>query len=163
MTGRHAEAHRRSLEDKEGFWLEAAKAVTWTKPPTRALDARNPPFYRWFPDGRLNVAANCLDRHVSAGRGDQAALIYDSPMTGRIESFSYRQLTERVAIEITITCKYGGITTSTMSGGSEKWEGTLGELRRGITIDAKGDGFTNRATFSTSGFPPEPKLPEWHR
>ncbi len=97
MTGRHAEAHRRSLEDKEGFWLEAAKAVTWTKPPTRALDAKNPPFYRWFPDGRLNVAANCLDRHVSAGRGDQAALIYDSPMTGRIESFSYRQLTERVA------------------------------------------------------------------
>ena len=73
------------------------------------------------------------------------------------------KLTERVAIEITITCKYGGITTSTMSGGSEKWEGTLGELRRGITIDAKGDGFTNRATFSTSGFPPEPKLPEWHR
>ena len=97
MTGRHAEAHRRSLEDKEGFWLEAAKAVTWTRPPTRALDSAKPPFYRWFPDGRLNVAANCLDRHVAAGRGDQAALIYDSPMAGKVESFTYRQLTERVA------------------------------------------------------------------
>ncbi|MBL8691790.1 MAG: hypothetical protein JNL04_21960, partial [Rhodospirillaceae bacterium] len=56
--GRHAEAHRRSLEDKEGFWLEAAKAVSWSKPPTRALDSSRPPFYRWFPDGRLNVAHN---------------------------------------------------------------------------------------------------------
>ena len=97
MTGRYAEAHRRSLEDKEGFWLEAAKAVTWTRPPTRALDASKPPFYRWFPDGRLNVASNCLDRHVAAGRGDQPALIYDSPMAGKVESFTYRQLTERVA------------------------------------------------------------------
>ncbi len=97
MTGRHAETHRRSLEDKEGFWLEAAKAVTWTRPPTRALDASKPPFYRWFPDGRLNVASNCLDRHVAAGRGDQPALIYDSPMAGKVESFTYRQLTERVA------------------------------------------------------------------
>ncbi len=97
MTGRHAEAHRRSLEDKEGFWLEAAKSVSWTRPPTKALDSSRPPFYRWFPDGRLNVAHNCLDRHVEAGRGDQAALIYDSPMTGKIETFTYRQLTERVA------------------------------------------------------------------
>ena len=97
MTGRHAEAHRRSLEDKEGFWLEAARAVTWTRPPTKALDAKNPPFYRWFPDGRLNVAANCLDRHIAAGRGDQAALIYDSPMAGTAATYTYRQLTERVA------------------------------------------------------------------
>ena len=97
MTGRHAEAHRRSLIDKEGFWLEAAKAVSWTQPPTRALEASRPPFYRWFPDGRLNVAHNCLDRHVEAGRGDQDALIYDSPMTGKKERFTYRQLTQRVA------------------------------------------------------------------
>src|SRR5262245_8911827 len=97
MTGRHAEAHRRSLEDKEGFWLEAAKAVAWTTPPTKALESSRPPFYRWFPDGRLNVAFNCLDRHVEAGRGDQAALIYDSPMTGKVETFTYKRLTERVA------------------------------------------------------------------
>ena len=97
MTGRHAEAHRRSLIDKEGFWLEAAKAVSWTQPPTRALEASRPPFYRWFPDGRLNVAHNCLDRHVEAGRGDQDALIYDSPMTGKKERFTSRQLTQRVA------------------------------------------------------------------
>jgi propionyl-CoA synthetase len=97
MTGRYAEAHRRSLADKEGFWLEAAKAVTWTRAPTRALDASRPPFYRWFPDGRLNVAANCLDRHVASGRGDQLALIYDSPMAGRVERYTFRELTERVA------------------------------------------------------------------
>ncbi|MSP48501.1 MAG: propionyl-CoA synthetase [Alphaproteobacteria bacterium] len=97
MTGRYAEAHRRSLADKEGFWLEAAEAVTWTTPPTRALDASKPPFYRWFPDGRLNVAANCLDRHVAAGRGEQPALIYDSPMAAKVERFTYRELTLRVA------------------------------------------------------------------
>mgnify|MGYP003348622820 CR=1 FL=1 len=48
MTGRHAEAHRRSLADKNGFWLDAAKAITWTKAPARALDDSRPPFYRWF-------------------------------------------------------------------------------------------------------------------
>jgi propionyl-CoA synthetase len=95
--GRYAEAHKRSLEDKEGFWLEAAKHVSWTKPPTRALEASNPPFYRWFPDGRLNVAHNCLDRHIEAGRGDQLALIYDSPMAGKTETYTYRELTLRVA------------------------------------------------------------------
>jgi len=95
--GRYAEVHKRSLGDKEGFWLEAAKLVSWSKAPSRALDASNPPFYRWFPDGRLNVSHNCLDRHVEAGRGDQPALIYDSPMAGKTETYSYRELARRVA------------------------------------------------------------------
>ena len=59
-------------------WRRRA-AIDWTTPPTRALDASRPPFYRWFPDGELNVCHNALDRHVDAGRGEQAALIYDSP------------------------------------------------------------------------------------
>ncbi len=67
------------MDDPEGFWLGAAQAIDWHVPPTRALDASRPPFYRWFPDGELNVCHNALDRHVDAGRGDQAALIYDSP------------------------------------------------------------------------------------
>ena len=57
---------RASMDDPEAFWLDAAQAVDWHTPPTRALDAR-PPFYRWFPDGELNVCANALDRHVDAG------------------------------------------------------------------------------------------------
>jgi propionyl-CoA synthetase len=97
MTGRHADAHRRSLADKDAFWLEAASAVTWSTPPSRALDASKPPFYRWFRGARLNVANNCLDRHIAEGRGGQPALIYDSPMTGTVASFTYRQLTDRVA------------------------------------------------------------------
>jgi len=96
MTGRYAETHRRSLEDKDGFWLEAARGISWMKPPVAALDDSNPPLYRWFRGARLNVAANCLDRHVADGRGEQAALIYDSPLAGTLQTITYRVLTERV-------------------------------------------------------------------
>ena len=74
---------RASVDDPEAFWLDAARAIDWQTAPTKALDAR-PPFYRWFPDGELNICANALDRHVEAGNGDRAALIYDSPVTGTI-------------------------------------------------------------------------------
>ena len=61
------------------------------------LDDANPPFYRWFPDGELNTCANALDRHVEAGRGDQAALIYDSPVTGTKRTYTYRELLDQTA------------------------------------------------------------------
>lgn len=77
--GAYSEAYRRSLAEPDAFWLEAAKTITWTKTPERALDDTNPPFYRWFPDGELNTSYNALDRHVEAGRGGQDALIWDSP------------------------------------------------------------------------------------
>ena len=70
---------------------------TGPRPPTRALDASRPPFYRWFPDGELNVCHNALDRHVDAGRGDQPALIYDSPVTGTRRSYTYAELRDEVA------------------------------------------------------------------
>ena len=89
--------HRRSLADREGFWLEAAEAVDWTRRPTRALDDSQPPFYRWFPDGELNTCVNALDRHVAAGRGDQAALLYDSPVTGTTARLSYADLLDQVS------------------------------------------------------------------
>jgi propionyl-CoA synthetase len=89
--------HRRSLTDQEGFWLEAAEAVDWTRRPTRALDDSRPPFYRWFPDGELNTCVNALDRHVAAGRGDQAALLYDSPVTGTTARLSYADLLDQVS------------------------------------------------------------------
>src|SRR4029079_4854826 len=88
---------RTSVDDPEAFWLGAAEAIDWSRQPTRALDSPNPPFYRWFPDGELNVCFNALDRHVDAGRGDQAALIYDSPVTGTGRTYSYTALREEVA------------------------------------------------------------------
>ncbi|MGX7825397.1 propionyl-CoA synthetase [Actinokineospora sp. 24-640] len=95
--GGHAEAHRRSIADPEGFWLDAARAVDWTRPPTRALDDSGAPLYRWFPDGELNTCHNALDRHVAAGRGEQVALVHDSPVTGTRTSHTYAELTDLVA------------------------------------------------------------------
>ena len=89
--------HARSLADPDGFWGEAAADLVWTRPYDRVLDASRPPFHRWFPGGGLNICFNALDRHVAAGRGEQVALIHDSPVTGRVDRYSYRQLTDRVA------------------------------------------------------------------
>ena len=88
---------RTSVDDPETFWLGAAAAIDWQVPPTRALDSTNPPFYRWFPDGELNVAYNALDRHIDAGRGEQPALIHDSPVTGTQRTYTYRELRDQVA------------------------------------------------------------------
>jgi propionyl-CoA synthetase len=95
--GALAQVHRRSLEDPAGFWGEAAEAIDWTRRWDSVLDDGRPPFYRWFAGGELNTCRNALDRHVEGGRGDQPALIYDSPVTATVETFTYRSLTERVA------------------------------------------------------------------
>jgi propionyl-CoA synthetase len=96
-VGTYDDIHSASVADPEGFWLEAATAIDWTVAPKRAIDASRPPFYRWFPDGELNVCFNALDRHVAAGRGEQPALIYDSPVTGTKRRYSYAQLRDEVA------------------------------------------------------------------
>ncbi|WP_427893199.1 propionyl-CoA synthetase [Kribbella sp. GL6] len=95
--GAYDESYRRSLDDPHGFWLAAAEAISWTRPPTRALDASAAPIFRWFPDGQLNTSYNALDRHVEAGDGDRTALIYDSPVTGSSASFTYAELRDDVA------------------------------------------------------------------
>ncbi|MGY6653582.1 propionyl-CoA synthetase [Amycolatopsis sp. TRM77291] len=95
--GRHAEEHQRSLADPDEFWLAAAKAIDWTREPSVALDPAEPPLYRWFTDGELNTTYNALDRHVERGRGDQPALIWDSPMTGAKRTFTYARLLDEVA------------------------------------------------------------------
>jgi propionyl-CoA synthetase len=92
-----AETHRRSLDDPEGFWGEAATAIEWVEPPQRVLDDSRAPFYRWFAGGRLNTAWNALDRHVEGGRAGQPALVYDSPVTGAKKAFTYRELRNAVA------------------------------------------------------------------
>ena len=95
--GRHEEIYRRSLEDPDGFWAEAATAIDWDEPWERVLDDSQAPFYRWFSGGRLNTCHNALDRHVEGGRADQLALIYDSPVTGTSAAFTYRELRDEVA------------------------------------------------------------------
>jgi propionyl-CoA synthetase len=94
---RFEEVYRRSLEDPEGFWAEAAAAIDWDEPWERVLDDSRAPFYRWFSGGRLNTCHNALDRHVEGGRADQLALIYDSPVTGTKATFTYRELRDEVA------------------------------------------------------------------
>jgi propionyl-CoA synthetase len=95
--GSYAQAFRRSIDDPEGFWGEAVKGIDWYRQPTVVLDKSNPPFYRWFADGMLNTCFNAVDRHVRDGRGGQAALIYDSPVTGTSRTFTYRELLDQVA------------------------------------------------------------------
>ncbi len=89
--------YQRSLDDPEGFWLEAARAVDWDKEPSRALDGAAAPITKWFPGAELNTSFNALDRHVLAGRGEQDALIYDSAMLGVQRHYSYAELTDLVA------------------------------------------------------------------
>lgn len=95
--GTYAETYRRSLERPEEFWLEAARLIDWTTAPSRALDATDAPFHRWFPDGRLNTCANALDRHVEAGAGERTALVWDSAMVPAKRSYTYRELRDEVA------------------------------------------------------------------
>jgi propionyl-CoA synthetase len=95
--GAYDEVYQASVADPEAFWLRAAEAIDWYAAPTRALDAAVPPFCRWFPDGELNVCHNAVDRHVEAGHGDRAALVYDSPVTGTQRTWTYAQLRDVVA------------------------------------------------------------------
>ena len=95
--GRYAEEFQRSIADPESFWGDAARAIDWYREPSVVLDSSNPPFYRWFSDGELNTCYNALDRHVRDGRGDQTALIYDSPVTGTSRRYTYRELLDQVA------------------------------------------------------------------
>ncbi|GHD08926.1 AMP-binding protein [Zhihengliuella salsuginis] len=97
MNATYAETYRAAAADPEGFWLAAARGIEWEQAPTRAVDDRRAPLYRWFPDGRLNVCANALDRHVAAGRGDAAALVYDSAMTDDSRTYTYSELLDEVA------------------------------------------------------------------
>jgi propionyl-CoA synthetase len=96
--GPYAAAYERSLGDPARFWAEAARDIRWRTPPERILDDGAAPFYRWFTGGELNTCENALDRHVEQGRGDQLALVYDSPVTGTRQTFTYRALRDETAL-----------------------------------------------------------------
>ncbi len=96
-AGAYELAYRRSIEEPEAFWAEAAQHVSWVRRWDRVLDPSKAPLYRWFVGGSLNTCYNAVDRHVLGGRAEQAAIIYDSPVTGVCETISYRELRDRVA------------------------------------------------------------------
>ncbi len=90
--------YRRSLENPDEFWAEAARQLEWSKPWDKVLDESAAPFYEWFAGGEINTCYNALDRHCDEGRAEQAALIYDSPVTGQVKTYSYAQLRDEVAV-----------------------------------------------------------------
>lgn len=93
----YQEAFQKSITDPESFWAQAAEEIDWIKKCDKVLDDNNPPFYRWFEGGELNACYNAVDRHVVNGRGDQVAIIWDSPVTGNKLKITYRQLQDKVA------------------------------------------------------------------
>ena len=93
----YAGAYAQSLDEPEAYWAAAASDIVWTKKWTSVLDRARPPFYRWFVGGELNTCYNAVDRHIDEGRGEQIALIYDSPVAGAVQRFSFIDLRDKVA------------------------------------------------------------------
>ena len=97
MTDSFDDVYDRSMADPEAFWADAASGINWIEPWTEILDRSNPPHFRWFTGGVLNTCYNCVDRHVEAGHGDQAAIIYDSALTDAGRTLSYSDLLDQVS------------------------------------------------------------------
>ncbi|TDR87302.1 propionyl-CoA synthetase [Enterovirga rhinocerotis] len=97
-ASRYREVYEAASADPEAFWLEAAKAIDWTTAPSRAFDPEAGIYGRWFPDAVGNTCHNALDRHVAAGRGDQTAIIYDSPVTGTTRRIAYGEMLDEVRL-----------------------------------------------------------------
>ena len=97
MTDSYDDTYRQSLENPQRFWAVASQDIEWVRRPRAVIDDSTPPKIRWFPGAVLNTCFNAVDLHVLAGRGDQIALIYDSPVTGTARSFSYSELQDEVS------------------------------------------------------------------
>src|SRR5574343_957324 len=89
--------YRSSIEQKEEFWKKQASTLHWFKEPSTILDQNEKGFYRWFVNGTINMSYLCIDKHVQEGRGEQTALIYDSPVSHTIEKYSYDELLDLTA------------------------------------------------------------------
>ena len=98
MGGVYEATYREWQRDPEEFWAKAAESIHWYKKWDQVLDASRAPFYRWFSGGQVNTCYNLLDRHVENGRAEQVALIYDSPVTSIVKSYTYRELLNEVAL-----------------------------------------------------------------
>jgi len=97
MTNPYDEAHAQSINNPDEFWAAAAEDCHWYKKWDKVLDDSNKPFYRWFTGGEINTCYNALDFHIDNGRGDQDALIYDSPVTDTVTKYTFSELRDEVA------------------------------------------------------------------
>ncbi len=97
MTNPYDPVFEKSISDPNAFWGEAAEDCHWYKKWDKVLDDSNKPFYRWFVGGEINTCYNAVDLHIDEGRGDQLALIYDSPVTDSKKTYTYNQLRDEVA------------------------------------------------------------------
>lgn len=107
MQKTYAETYLAWKDDPQGHWAEAARAIEWFTEPATIFDGGQGVYGRWFPDAVGNTCHNCVDRHVAAGRGDQAALIYDSPVTGRKARYGYAELLENVKAMAAVLADHG--------------------------------------------------------
>jgi Acyl-coenzyme A synthetases/AMP-(fatty) acid ligases len=89
--------YKESILYPEKFWKKVADDIFWFKKPSKILNKSKPPFYKWFEDGITNTCYNALDFHIDNGRGERTALIYDSPITGNKNKFSYKELKKKVS------------------------------------------------------------------
>ena len=89
MASSYSDVYDAWKQDPEAFWAKAAADIDWFRPPERVFDPDRGVYGRWFAGGETNTCFNCLDRHVASGRADQTALIYDSPVTGTVEHWTY--------------------------------------------------------------------------
>ena len=105
--GRYPEIYDAARRDPEAFWLEAAGALDWARNPAQAFAPESSPYGRWFPDGTLNACHNAVDRHAEGARAEQAAILYDSPVTGTKRSISYRALRDSVAALAAVLAELG--------------------------------------------------------
>ncbi|WP_110456231.1 propionyl-CoA synthetase [Shewanella algidipiscicola] len=97
MKALHNQLHQQSIEQPDVFWADAAAALDWDKPFDKVLDDRQAPMYRWFSGGEINTCYNAVDRHVEAGRGEQVAIQYVSPITDTAYGITYAELQAQVS------------------------------------------------------------------
>ena len=106
-TSRYFETYARSMQDPEGFWRDAARAIDWIEPAKKIFDPSTGLYGRWFAGAVVNTCYNALDRHVAGGRGDQLALIHDSPLTDSVSTFTYAQMLHEVSTFAAILQDFG--------------------------------------------------------
>ena len=104
---RYHEVHARSLRDPEGFWGEAAREIDWIEPAKKVFDPSQGVYGRWFTGAVVNTCYNALDRHVAGGRGDQLALIHDSPLAGGVTKMTYAEMLHEVKTLAAVMADFG--------------------------------------------------------
>src|ERR1700704_2776172 len=104
---RYHEVHARSLADPQGFWGEAAGEIDWIEPAKKVFDPSVGLYGRWFTGAVVNTCYNALDRHVAGGRGDQVALIHDSPLAGSVTKLTYAEMLHEVQTLAAVMADFG--------------------------------------------------------